>query len=83
MAIGAGGSFVAGSIIGKMMLDLSGWNQSIQKVKKDQASALQQTREYGAQMTSVGKMAVKAGLVIVGAMGGALKSYSYFNKSMT
>ena len=56
--------FVAGSIVGKMVLDRSGWSGSFQAVKKDAQS-------LGTSATQIGKSFQKAGL-IMSAAGGAI-----------
>jgi len=67
------GSFIAGSIVGKLLLDKTGWNQSIQAVDKDKRTLLTTASRIGEGFAAVGKTMTVAGGAIVGMFGAMLK----------
>ncbi|MBE3124849.1 MAG: hypothetical protein IMZ57_04235 [Acidobacteria bacterium] len=64
----ATGGFVAGSIIGKLLLDKTGWNASIKSVDKDKKSLNGMAANIGAGFVQIGKMATVAGAAAAGAL---------------
>jgi len=42
-----GGGFIAGSIVGKLLLDKTGWNESISSVGKDEAKLKNSAKQIG------------------------------------
>ena len=58
------GGFVAGSIVAKLLLDKTGWNQSIQAVGKDQKNLAESAQKIGESFKEVGIKLAAAGAVI-------------------
>jgi len=81
--MGAGGGFVAGSIIGKLLLDKTGWNQSIASVGKDQEKLGGMSAKISDGFKKTGKAMTMAGIAIVGAIGGMVKAAANFDQAMT
>jgi hypothetical protein len=63
-----GGAFVAGSIVGKLLLDKTGWNASIKSVDKDKKSLNGMAASIGSGFAQVAKMAAVAGIAAAGAL---------------
>jgi hypothetical protein len=63
-----GGAFLAGSIIGKLVLDKMGWNSSVADVKKDEAVLTSHAAKIGKGFADVGKAMSVAGGVVVGGL---------------
>jgi hypothetical protein len=63
-----GGAFVAGSIVGKLLLDKTGWNASIKSVDKDKKSLNGMAASIGSGFVQVAKMATVAGIAAAGAL---------------
>jgi hypothetical protein len=61
-----GGGFIAGSIVGKLLLDTTGWNQSISAVGKDAAKLGDSAKQIGINFDEVGKKMAIFGTAIVG-----------------
>lgn len=74
MAIGAGG-FVAGSIIGKLLLDKSGWNSSVSDIAKDEKKLQGMSDRTAKRFKSIGTGMVVAGTMVVGALGSMINKY--------
>ena len=68
-----GGAFVAGSIVGKLLLDKTGWNTSIKSIGKDKASLTGMASSIGSGFVKLGKMAAVAGIAAAGALGVMVK----------
>lgn len=76
MAIGgAAGGFVAGSIIGKLLLDKSGWNQSVSDVAKDETKLQGVSDRTAKRFKGIGTAMTVAGTVVVGALGSMIKKF--------
>jgi len=80
---GAFGGFMAGSIVGKLLLDKSGWNKSVREVGKDKQVLSGAARDIGMKMQSMGKSMSIAGLAILGTMTGIIKAFADFDQAMT
>jgi len=78
-----GGGFMAGSIVGKLLLDKSGWNASVKAVEKDKRALSGVARDVGMKMQNMGKAMSIAGLAIVGIFTGAIKAFADFDEAMT
>ena len=63
MADGMGG-FVAGSIVAKLILDKTGWNQSVQAVGKDQKNLAENAQKLGTSFKEVGIKLAAVGAAI-------------------
>jgi len=63
-----GGAFVAGSIVGKLLLDKTGWNASIKSVDKDKKSLNGMAASIGSGFVQIAKMATVAGIAAAGAL---------------
>lgn len=63
-----GGSFVAGAITAKMLLDLSGWSKGIKEVTKDTENVGGSVARMGDAMVSSGKKMAAVGGAIVGTL---------------
>ena len=64
----ATGGFVAGSIIGKLLLDKTGWNSSIKALGKDEQTISRIGGSIGGAFVHIGKMAAVAGVAAAGAL---------------
>jgi len=71
---GAGG-FLAGAIVGKMVLDRTQWQQSVSKVKGDEKTLAGSASRISSKFAGVGKAMTIAGGAIVGTLGMMVKSY--------
>ena len=76
MAIGAGGSFVAGSIIGKLLLDKTGWNQSVSSVAKDEKALGGMSDRMAKKFQNIGKAMTIAGGAIMVSLGSMVNKAS-------
>ena len=56
-----GGGFIAGSIVGKLLLDKSGWNQSIRDVDKDKNKLKGTVGQIGSSFMKMSKIILLAG----------------------
>lgn len=72
MANGMGG-FFAGSIFAKLLLDKTGWNQSVQSVVKDEKTLSMTMLKIGSSMATVGKKMTVAGASISATFGVMIK----------
>lgn len=63
-----GGGFLAGSIIGKLGLDKTGWNSAVSEVKKDQTGLQTGASTTGGSFTKMGLVMGAAGAAILGGM---------------
>ena len=68
------GSFIAGSVVGKMVLDKTGWNQSIASIDKDKKGLLQTAEKIGAGFAAADKTMTVMGAAIVGTFGAMIKT---------
>jgi len=69
------GGFIAGSIIGKLLLDKTGWDSSVKAVTTtDQAKLKKSAEQIGASFTAAGKTMGLAGAAIVGSLGAMIKT---------
>ena len=80
---GAFGGFMAGSIVGKLLLDKSGWNQSVREVGKDKQALSGVAADIGKKMQNMGRSMSIAGLAILGTMTGIIKAFASFDQAMT
>lgn len=71
-----GGAFLAGSVVGKMVLDRTKWAQSVQKVKEDERTLKQFSERTTKRMQTMGAAMTIAGGAIVGALGSTIKAAS-------
>jgi len=71
-----GGAFLAGSVVGKMVLDRTKWAQSVQKVKEDERSLKQFSERTTKRFQALGAAMTITGGVIVGALGSTIKAAS-------
>lgn len=67
--------FVAGAIVGKLMLDKTKWSQSINEVKGDETKMTGMSGRMGAGFTKMGMAMTVAGGAIVGALGLMVKKF--------
>lgn len=67
--MGEGGAFLAGSIVGKLLLDKTGWNSSVTDVQKDEAKLTGVAGKIGAAAKGIGTAFTVAGGAIVGVLG--------------
>ena len=63
-----GGAFVAGSIVGKLLLDKTGWNASIKSLVKDEAKITGSMGNIGKSIKTVGIYAAAAVSAFAGAV---------------
>jgi len=70
-----GGGFVAGAIIGKLMMDKSGWDKSVKAVGKDEKKLGSTADRIGKRFSSMGKKMTLVGGAIVGTLGAMVNSY--------
>src|SRR4030042_1284868 len=70
----AGGSFVVGSVVAKLVLDKSGWNQSVSGVMSDAKKMGGMSASTSRAFTQVGSTLAVMGGVIVGFFGAMVKS---------
>jgi len=86
-----GGGFIAGSIIAKLLLDKTGWNQAIGQVVGPDAAKLkgsaqaigQQFKDIGQQMTQAGVGLGIFGGALLGAVTTGVKAFATFDAAMT
>jgi len=69
------GGFLAGAIVGKMILDRTQWQQSVSKVKGDEKTLAGSAARMSSKFAGVGKAMTLAGGAIVGTLGMMVKSY--------
>jgi len=69
------GGFLAGAIVGKMVLDRTQWQQSVDKVKSDEKTLAGSASRIGNKFAGIGKAMTIAGGAIVGTLGMMVKSY--------
>lgn len=72
----AGGSFVVGSIVAKLVLDKSGWNQSVSGVMSDAKKMSGMSASTSRAFTQVGSTLAVMGGAIVGFFGAMAKAAS-------
>lgn len=77
-----GGAFVAGSIVGKLLLDKSGWNTAIKSVDKDTAELIKQAEKVSAAHQKVGLMFTGVGLAVVGSLTAMVKKTADFGDEL-
>jgi TP901 family phage tail tape measure protein len=84
-----GGGFVAGAIVGKLLLDKTGWNQSISAVDKDAAKLAGTAKNLGAKFDEIGQKMQGIGIkvaavggVIVASFGGMIKKTADYGDAM-
>lgn len=68
------GSFVAGSIVGKLLLDKTGWNQSIKSVTDDEKKLVGMSDKIAEGFTRTGKVMTLIGAAILGTLGSMVKA---------
>lgn len=69
------GGFIAGAIVGKLLLDKSQWAASVSDVKKDEDTLSSKAANVSAGFTKMGKAATIAGGAILGTMGLMISQY--------
>jgi hypothetical protein len=62
------GGFVAGSIVAKLLMDKTGWNDAVNGIKGDERSLGSITKAIGAGFVRIGQMAAVAGIAAAGAL---------------
>ncbi len=62
-----GGAFVAGAIVSKLLLDKTGWNESVKAVEKDLTGLNAKAAQTGAQWIGFGKSLATVGVAVAGA----------------
>jgi hypothetical protein len=67
------GGFMAGSIVAKLLLDKTGWNQSIKSVRKDMTDAEKTAYKIGAGIGQVARSLVGLAVAGAGAIGAMVK----------
>ncbi len=67
------GSFIAGSIVGKLLLDKTGWNQSIRSVTDDGKKLVGMSDEVAKGFTRTGTIMTAVGGAILGVLGSMVK----------
>ena len=72
---GATGGFLAGSIVGKMLLDKSGWDKGIKDVAKDQKAVGGMSDEMSKKVRGIGMAMTVAGAAITATIGKMVKDY--------
>lgn len=73
-----GGGFIAGSIIGKMVLDMTGWKQSIAAVDKDGKALGSKFDVLGQKLQDVGtKMTIVGGAIVASFSAMIIKAAKY------
>jgi len=77
-----GGGFMAGAIVGKLLLDKTGWNQSISAVDKDAAKLKDSAKQIGDQFQAAGKAMAIAGTAVVGALGAMIVKAARYGDEM-
>lgn len=78
-----GGSFMAGSIVARLVLDKTGWDASMAAVRKQNEMLAAGAQKTGAVLQTVGmKMAVLGGAV-VGAAAVAVNAFTKFDDAMS
>jgi hypothetical protein len=73
--MGAGG-FVAGAIVGKLMLDKGGWDSTIKSVSKDEQTFGGMAERMSSKTKAIGTAFTVAGGAIIGALGGMIYKVS-------
>ncbi len=71
----AGGGFMAGAVIGKLMMDKSGWDKGVKSVGKDEKKLGGMSERTGQKFKSMGRTMTMAGTAIVGTLGLMVRNY--------
>jgi len=71
---GAGAGFLAGSIIAKMVLDKTGWNQAVQSVGKDAKALGSMTEQQARNIRAMGFAMTAVGAIITATMTSFVKA---------
>jgi hypothetical protein len=77
-----GGGFVAGAIVGKLLLDKTGWNESISSVGKDEAKLKDSAKQIGDSFQAAGKVMAIAGTAVVGALSAMIVKAARYGDEM-
>ena len=72
---GSTGGFVAGSIIGKLLMDKSGWNKSVADTAKDEKKLKGMSERTSKNFRKMGMAMTVAGGAIIGALGAMTKKF--------
>lgn len=56
------GGFMAGSIVAKLLLDKTGWNESVKAIKKDEKDLENSTKKLGDKLNELGTKMTKFGM---------------------
>jgi len=70
------GGFLAGAIVGRMVLDTSSWSASITKVKADQKTLGGMSAKTAQSFQRMGRTMTIAGAALLGTMGGLVREYA-------
>lgn len=76
------GAFVAGSIVGKLLLDKTGWNASIKSVDKDTSDLVKSAQKISEAHQKVGLMFTGVGLAVVGSLAAMVKKTADFGDKL-
>jgi len=70
------GGFLAGAIVGRMVLDTSSWSASVTKVKADQKTIEGMSAKTAQGFQRMGRTMTIAGAALLGTMGGLVREYA-------
>lgn len=76
----AGGEFLAGAIVAKLVLDKSGWDASIKKIQSDGQKMAGMSASTATAFRQMGSVAMVAGGAILGALGSCVNEAMKFGK---
>lgn len=80
---GGGGSFMAGSIVARLVLDKTGWDQAMASVRHQNEQLAGQAQRSGAALQAVGAKLAILGGAVVGAAAVAVSAFAKFDDAMT
>lgn len=78
----AGAAFDAGSVVGRLVLDLNEWSANIEKAKKDTGTLASEVEKNKAVIQDLGKAFTVAGAAITLALGSALKKAADYGDAL-
>lgn len=80
---GGGGSFMAGSIVARLVLDKTGWDQAMASVRQQNQQLASQAQQSGAALQAVATKLAILGGAVVGAAAVAVSAFAKFDDAMT